>query len=219
MQPHSRRIFLPLLLLALFCFAPEARADTVTVTNGWITFFGSRDFSLQGSGLSISGFADETVLPGRLIETLLGDRAELGRSFLDDDILYPSGPFTVGGITYSQYLFNEDNFRLSITADAFDLPTDPSVTSATFSSTFTMTGVLGLSTYLRPDGQVYDLAGQGIVTATYTRAPGYTIWALRSLNYTFQAPPTPTPEPATLLLLGTGLAGAAARAHRRRKQD
>ena len=159
------------------------------------------------------------TIPALAPPVSFGDKAELGRSFLDDDLLLPQGPFTIGGVTYSQYLFNEDNFRLSITADAFDFPTDPSVTSVTFSSTFTMTGVLQLSSYLRPNGQVYDLAGQGIVTAGYTRAPGFPVWALRTLNYTFQAPPTPTPEPATLLLLGTGLAGAAARGYRRRKRD
>lgn len=219
MQPRPRSILLSLSLLALFCFAPEARADAVTITSGWITFTrGYGDFSLQGDGTSIHGITSNTHLPGTLPDMSSGDMAELGRSFLDDDILYIQGSFTIGGVPYSYYHFNEDHLRISTTSAAFDFPTDPSVTSVTFNSTFTMDGALTMLPNLHPNGQVFSLTGQGVVTASYQRAPGFPIWALQSLSYTFQAPPTPTPEPATLLLLGTGLAGAAARAYRRRKR-
>lgn len=219
MQPRPRRILLSLSLLALFCFAPEASADPVAVTSGWITFkSGNRDFQLEGNGFFIRGTANESFLPGLTPDMSQGERAELGNAFLDDDLLLPQGPFTIGGFNYPQYLFLNDHFRLTITADSFDFPTDPSVTSVTFSSTFTMDGVLWLHPLLQPNAQNYDLTGQGVATAVYKRAPGFPVWALQSLSYTFQAPATPTPEPATLLLLGTGLAGAAARAYRRRKR-
>jgi hypothetical protein len=219
----SRRIFLSLSLLALFSFAAEARADPIAITSGWIDFFhapGTTGFVLQGNGLSLSGNSGPLFIRTDYDVTdprPEWSRAQLGGTF-DTDDLFMAAPFTIGGNTYSAWYNADNRFELDITAAEFLFPADMTTTSVTFSSTFTMNGILALSRQDYPDGQRYDLTGQGVATASFKRyltAPN--LWYLDGLTYTFQAAPTPTPEPATLLLLGTGIAGLAAKAYRRRK--
>ncbi|HEX8723022.1 MAG TPA: PEP-CTERM sorting domain-containing protein [Pyrinomonadaceae bacterium] len=210
------KVFAPLLLLVLCSAAAEVRADPVQVT-GYINFdSANHNFSLQGSGLSVQGSADRIFLGGTSLDTNFGATASLSR-FLDHDDLIVHAPLTVGGVQYTQWAGLDDFITLDIVAAQFAFPVDPSVMTATFSSTFSMTGQIGLSRSIHPDDwQTVQIAGQGLATAVYDRNPFLpNLWTLRSLNYTLQ--PAQTPEPATLVLLLTGVGGVAARVRRGRR--
>jgi hypothetical protein len=216
----------PVALLFVFLLVPsaEARADTVaiTVTGGFINFtpnLVNNSFSLTGNGLSIQGKTRFFFLGGTSPDSNFTG-AKLGR-ILDNDDFVISTPFTVGGSVYPIWQNMDDAIFLNITADEFAFPVDPSITSATFTSTFTLNGSMLVHHWESPDpipGRTALLTGQGVVTAVYTHGPfAPNLWQLQSLTYTFQA--TPTPEPSALLLLMTGLGGAAAKVYRGRKAD
>lgn len=217
MRKSRVKIFAPLLLFVLFSAAAEVRADPVQITSGFINFdSANHNFSLTGSGLSVKGIADRTFLGGTFLDTNFGAVARLSR-LLDYDDLRVQAPLTVGGVQYTLWGGMEDLIRLDIVAGQFAFPVDPTVMTATFESTFSMTGRIGLLRTFHPDNvQIVDIVGQGIATAIYDRDPATpSIWTLRSLNYTFQ--PAQTPEPATLVLLLTGVGGVAVRVRRGRR--
>lgn len=205
------RIFLALLLLT-FSLAIEARADTVTITNGSITFNSAvpGSFSIEGNGLSVHGGTrfDLVVFAGPP-----GGTFSI-RQTLANDPFSVATPLTVGGVTYTSWSAGDNNLfmHFQFSTPSFVLPTDPSITSVTFSTLFTMDG------NIIPNGinSLVDINGEGIATAILNRGCPTCQWALTNLSYNFQSS-TPTPEPATLLLLGTGLAGVARRVYRRTK--
>lgn len=218
MKKSHGKIFLSLLLFTFFSIAIEARADTVVINSGSITFDSksiNNTFSLTGDGLSIQGRTGFLFLGNSLIDLDFGVKARLGRE-LDNDDFSIQTPFIAGGIEYFDWQNMDDAFLLNISAAEFALPLDPSIPSLTFSSTFTLNGKLNLRRGNGPNSQLINLTGTGIATAVYSHDKNFpSLWHLQSLNYTFQ--PTPTPEPTTLLLLGTGIAGVAAKVYRRRR--
>jgi hypothetical protein len=219
MRKSPGKIFLLLFLFILFCVASEARADTVVITSGSINFTNTsvnNSFSLAGDGLSVQGRTNYLFLGYTFVDTDFTSSVPLGRT-LDNDDLNVDPPFTLSGVTYTSWQNQYDSLRLDISAGEFTFPVDPSITSVTFTNTFTMEGNILLPEVSHPgNGQSVGLTGQGIATAIYTRDPNFpNHWRLQNLNYTFQT--TPTPEPASLLLLMTGIGGAAIKVYRRRK--
>jgi hypothetical protein len=213
------KLLLPLLLFVVLS-AADARADTVVITSGSITFannFVNNSFSLAGNGLSMQGRTGFMYVGFTFVDTDFRQSVSLGRHYDNDDFLI-SLPFTVGGDQYSVWNNMDDFISLNITAAEFSFPVDPSVTSVTFSSLFTLDGRIGIR--YPADGSIFGqtttVTGDGLATAVYRRDTNFpNIWLLQSLNYTFNS--TPTPEPATLLLLFTGLGGVATKVYRGRR--
>lgn len=206
---------LPLFLL-LLCLAPEAKADPVVITSGFVSFGAQSTFILQGQGVSIGGVTRNIVAADVRAP---GASFRLDRGFFNDP-LFPTNSYTAGGVTYGSWLFGSDSLVLEFQAPNAVLPTGTGQQDFVFSAPFTMTGVVFVST--EQSGVVGGIrtviSGSGTVTYTARRpnspdpnAP----WTSTSLTYTF-GPAQPVPEPATMLLMGTGLAALAARRRLRR---
>lgn len=207
-------IFRALPLLLLLCLAPEAKADPIVITSGQVSFaaqLANSTFSLQGQGVSISGFT-RNILAASVFSP--GSTYRLGRGFVNDPFI-PAGSFTSGGVTYSSFLFGSDTLNVQFQAADAVIPTGADQQSLVFSVPFTMSGFIFVSTAQSgvPGGVFTNFTGSGTATFTAHRlnspdpnAP----WFGDSLTYNF-GPAQPAPEPATMLLFGTGLAAFAAR--------
>ncbi|HEX7957098.1 MAG TPA: PEP-CTERM sorting domain-containing protein [Pyrinomonadaceae bacterium] len=219
MHRSPLKVFLPLLLFVMLS-AADARADAVVITSGSITFANNsvdNNFSISGNGLSMHGRTGFMYVGFTFVDTNFQPTISLGR-FYDNDDFTVALPFTLGGDQYSAWNNLDDHIALSITAAAFSFPVDPSVTSVTFTSVFTLSGSVGVRYPADGSltGQTTNITGEGLATAVYVRDGNFpNIWLLQNLNYTFNS--TPTPEPAALLLLFTGLGGVATKVYRRRR--
>lgn len=217
MQRRLSSILLSCVLLALFALASEARADSIVISNGHLMFDNNNintGFSLEGAGFSMQGHTSAFFIEPLLVPP--GGTYRIGRGYSNEP-LFIHVPYTINGVTYTRWGSSQEFLFLNFTASSFVLPLDTSLRSVSFTTPFTMNGLVSLSDLTTPNGLRVDLTGQGIANVVFNAGPG-NVWTLSTLTYTFNQPPTPTPEPATLLLLGTGMAGVAAKVYRRRKE-
>jgi hypothetical protein len=105
----------------------------------------------------------------------------------------------------------------------------PSASGDTFTLTapFTASGTVGTALQGGPDFEFFyraSVAGSGVVTATFVRAPEFPApefaphWYITRAVYEF-GNASPTPEPITFALFGTGLALAAVKYRSRRSNE
>jgi hypothetical protein len=211
MQPRPRRILLSLSLLALFCFAPEARADHFTLTGTATASFNGGPFSTTAAlgGLTFTGgnFAFERSALDPHSQRYIVARSVATLSYTG-----------LNGIAFGDLL------QVRLTFDPVHGASPGEMTFTFELQPYTPSNVLGISSPFVRTPITFTTGGSTIegslFIATFNLTPFFPSHNIGgNVVFTNASPPHPTPEPATLLLLGTGLAGVATKVYRRRRRD
>lgn len=209
-----------IVFLSILTFPQAANAESVTITNGFVSVTSTvRDtlsFNFSGNGLSANGFDLHAPVAQYLSPCL--SSASLCQP---GDLIFPTSLIQLTAETGSgsSVTFNGTTVLVSWAAhDSFLQFTGPGVVipaaadQITLTMPFDMGGTIQIHSLDDPGPVIFStmINGTGIATLFLQRPPGNPAgFAITAARYDFN--PTTVPEPATLILLTTGLAGIVAR--------
>lgn len=208
---------LQLALLAALAGPSLAAADPVRITSGYVQSGGfdpRAQFSLEGDGFSLTGFAvalNSTLLLA-CVPCVAGTTLDLGGAFHGTDA---AGSGVVDGVTYSEIFLN--GLTGTFSSPSFQISGDQALTiTRNFTFTGTVSGYL-LNPFVygfTEPAFTKTLTGEGIARGEFlVNADKPPLFFANRLRYEFTGP-DPVPEPATLVLLGSGAALVALRRRR-----
>jgi hypothetical protein len=213
-----------LVFLSILTFPKAAKAEPVTITNGFVSVTSNiRDtlsFNFSGNGFSAKGLDLHASVPQYLSPCLSSaSLCQPGDLIFPTSLIQLSAEFGSG----SSVTFNGTTVLVSWAAqDSFLHFTGPGVAipggvdQITLTMPFDMTGTIQVHPLNDPGSVIFStmINGSGIATLTLQRPPGHPVgFAITAARYDFNT--AAVPEPATLILLTTGLAGIVTRKYRR----